>query len=113
MTGSYELATDGRAPNFDIVAVASSAGGLAALSTLLAGLPRSFPAAVLVVQPLDPRHRSLMAEILSKRTSLEVRQAVNGQHVARGTAYIAPPDNHMLATVDGTLSLTQSELVHF
>ena len=29
------------------------------------------------------------------------------------TVYIAPPDRHLLVNADGTLSLTQSELVHF
>jgi two-component system, chemotaxis family, protein-glutamate methylesterase/glutaminase len=99
--------------SFDVVAVASSAGGLAALTKLLSGLPESFPAALLVVQHLDPRHRSLMAEILSRRTALEVRQAEDGDAIVAGSVYIAPPDNHLLANADGTLSLTQSELVHF
>ena len=30
-----------------------------------------------------------------------------------GTIYIAPPDNHLLINADGTLSLSQAELVHF
>jgi two-component system chemotaxis response regulator CheB len=100
-------------PNFDVVAIASSAGGLAALTSLLSSIPSNFPAAVLVVQHLDPRHRSLMAEILSKRTSLDVKQADNGETIEQGVVYIAPPDNHLLANNDRTLSLTQSELVHF
>ncbi len=54
---------------FDVVAVASSAGGVVALSTMLPQLPPDFPAAVVVVQHLDPRHRSLMAQILSRRTA--------------------------------------------
>jgi two-component system chemotaxis response regulator CheB len=100
-------------PSFDIVAVAASAGGLAALSKALSGLPPDFPAAVLVVQHLDPRHRSLMAEILSKRTVLAVKQAAGGETIDPGTVYVAPPDNHLLANGDRTLSLTQTELVHF
>ena len=100
-------------PSFDIVAVASSAGGLAALTRLMSLLPADLPAAILVVQHLDPRHRSLMAEILAKRTSLTVKQAEDGEAIASATAYIAPPDKHLLANPDRTLSLTQSELVHF
>ncbi|HEY6200661.1 MAG TPA: chemotaxis protein CheB, partial [Candidatus Binatia bacterium] len=46
---------------YDIVALAASAGGLRALSYILAALPADFPAALVVVQHLDPRHRSLMA----------------------------------------------------
>jgi two-component system chemotaxis response regulator CheB len=99
--------------SFDVVGIAASAGGLAALSTVLEGLPADFPAAIVVVQHLDPRHRSLMAEILTRRTPLTVRQAREGDRLERGTVYIAPPDRHLLVNVDGTLSLTQSELVHF
>lgn len=98
---------------FEIVALAASAGGLKALTLVLAALPRDFPAALVVVQHLDPRHRSLMAEILGKRTALRVRQAREGERTERGLVSIAPPDRHLLVNADGTLSLTQSELVHF
>jgi chemotaxis response regulator CheB len=44
---------------FDVVAVAASAGGIAAVGHILEHLPAGFPAAIVVVQHLDPRHRSL------------------------------------------------------
>src|SRR5262249_8865138 len=59
---------------FDVIAIASSAGGLAALTRLLSSIEASFPASILVVQHLDPRHESLMADILSRRTELTVKQ---------------------------------------
>ncbi len=98
---------------FDIVALAASAGGLTALSRVLAALPAGFPAPLVVVQHLDPRHRSLMAEILSRRTPLRVQQAEDGEHMGPATVYIAPPNRHLLVNSDGTLSLTQTQLVHF
>ena len=98
---------------FDIVALAASAGGLTALSSVLAALPDGFAATLVVVQHLDPRHRSLMADILSRRTQLRVKQAEEGEKVAPATVYIAPPNRHLLVNPDGTLSLSQSELVHF
>lgn len=98
---------------FEIVALAASAGGLKALTDVLSALPADFRAALVVVQHLDPRHRSLMAEILGKRTSLRVEQAREGDALKRGVAFIAPPNRHLLVNADGTLSLTQSELVHF
>jgi len=98
---------------FDIVAVAASAGGLNALSQVLSGLPSEFGAAIVVVQHLDPRHRSLMADILSRRTSLRVKEAEDGETIRPGMIYIAPPDNHLLVNPDGALSLSRSELVHF
>lgn len=101
------------APGFEIVALAASAGGLKALTDVLAALPAGFPAALVVVQHLDPRHRSLMAEILGKRTSLPVSEAREGDRLEPGHAYIAPPNRHLLVNPDHTLSLTQTELVHF
>jgi two-component system, chemotaxis family, protein-glutamate methylesterase/glutaminase len=99
--------------SFEIVALAASAGGLRALSEVLAALPADFPAAVVVVQHLDPRHRSLMAEILGRRTGLAVKQAADEDHARPGTVFIAPPNRHLLVNPDGRLSLTRTELVHF
>jgi two-component system chemotaxis response regulator CheB len=100
-------------PSYDVVAIAASAGGLNAINVVLSNLPASFPAAIVVVQHLDPRHRSLMAEILSRNTSLGVKQAIDGEMMLPGKVYIAPPDRHLLVNADGTLALSQSELVHF
>jgi two-component system chemotaxis response regulator CheB len=98
---------------FDVVALAASAGGLAALNLVFAELPGDFPAALVVVQHLDPRHRSLMAEILGRRTRLRVKQAAEGDELRPGTVFIAPPDRHLLVNPDGTLSLARTQLVHF
>ena len=99
--------------DFDVVAVAASAGGLKALTAVLSPLPPDLPAAIVIVQHLDRRHRSLMAEILDRCTALDVRQGEEGDALCPGTAFIAPPDNHLLVNPDGVLSLSKSELVHF
>lgn len=96
-----------------VVAVAASAGGLKALSELLSALPQNFPAAIAIVQHLSPHNRSQLAEILNRRTLLNVKQATQGDPLHSGSVYIAPPDSHLLVNVDGTLCLTKSELVHF
>src|SRR5205814_10637692 len=98
---------------FDVVAMAASAGGIAALGRVLADLPPDFPAAIVVVQHLDPRHRSLMADILRRRTELAVVQASEGDRVVAGTGFIAPRDRHLLVNSDGTLSLTPPEPLPF
>ncbi len=98
---------------FDVVALAASAGGLNALTHVLAALPGDFPAALVVLQHLDPRHRSLMADILSRRTALPVKEAAEGDELRAGRAYVAPPNRHLLVNPDHTLSLTQTQLVHF
>ena len=96
-----------------MVALAASAGGLNALTHVLAALPGDFPAALVVVQHLDPRHRSLMADILSRRTALPVKEAIDGDQLQPGRAYVAPPNRHLLVNPDRTISLTQTQLVHF
>lgn len=98
---------------YKIVAIATSAGGLKALIQVLSGLPTNFPVPIVIVQHLDPRHRSLMADILSRRTSLQVKQGEEGDYLIPATVYIAPPNYHLLVNHDRTLSLTQSKLVHF
>lgn len=100
-------------PPFEVIGIAASAGGLAALSHVLRALPSDFGAAVMVVQHLDPRHRSLMPQIISRRTALSVHQALEGMIVEPGNVYLAPPDRHLLVNGDGTVSLTQTELVNF
>jgi len=98
---------------FEVVALAASAGGLNALTHVLAALPPEFPAALVVVQHVDPRHRSLMAQILARRTRIAVNEAHEGDALRAGSAYIAPSNRHLLVNADRTLSLTQTELVHF
>jgi len=100
-------------PPYDIVAIAASAGGVFALTEILGKLPADFSAAVVVVQHLDPRHKSLMPQIFGRRSNLPVYQAIEAMEVQPGSVYLAPPDRHMLINRDGSISLTQTELVNF
>ena len=58
-----------------VIAVAASAGGLKALSVILGGLPKDFPAAIAIVMHLSPERRSILAEILDIRSHLVGGQA--------------------------------------
>jgi two-component system chemotaxis response regulator CheB len=98
---------------YDIVAVAASAGGVQGLGVFLGALGADLPVPVLVVQHLDPHHRTLLAEVLSRRTKLRVKLAADHERVEPGTVYLAPPDRHLLVGPQGTLTLSDSELVHF
>lgn len=101
------------ADHYSIVAVASSAGGIQGLSVLLGALGPDLPVPVLVVQHLDPRHRTVLAEVLGRRTDLRVKLAEAEECALPGTVYLAPPDRHLLVGSDGVLTLTNTELVHF
>jgi two-component system, chemotaxis family, protein-glutamate methylesterase/glutaminase len=54
-----------------------------------------------------------MPEILSRRSRLPVYLSVDGMVLQPGHVYLAPPDHHLLINRDGTISLTQTELVNF
>ncbi|WP_407891421.1 chemotaxis protein CheB [Scytonema sp. NUACC26] len=98
---------------YDIVALAASLGGLKIISQILSALPSDFPAAITVVQHLHPWSPSVMTEILSRRTSLAVKQASSRDQLRSGTVYIAPPNQHLLVKPDGILSLSMAERVNF
>ncbi len=97
---------------FDVVAVGASAGGLHALTTLLAPIEANFPSSILVVQHLDPHHKSLMGDLLGRQTKLRVKQAEHGEVILPGIVYIAPPDEHLLVG-PGKIQLAHSQLVHY
>lgn len=98
--------------NFDVVAIGASAGGLKALMEVLSRLPADLPASVLVVQHLDPRHRSLLVELLQRRSKIRIQEAENDEPIERSVVYIAPPDRHLLLT-DGRMYLASTAFVHF
>ena len=93
-------------PNHLIV-IGTSAGGMQALIRLVAQLPASLPAAVLVVQHLAPDFtgESLVAR-LATHTDLRCQLAADGQPLEAGHLYLAPPDRHLLVK-DGRLLVTK------
>ncbi|MEB3309943.1 MAG: chemotaxis protein CheB [Snowella sp.] len=98
---------------FEIVAIAASAGGLNALSELLAALPETFPCKIVVVQHLSPDHFSHLSEILARRVHLPIKQAEQGEQLRPRHIYTAPPGYHLLVNGQGTVSLTCTEEINF
>jgi two-component system chemotaxis response regulator CheB len=86
----------------DIVVIGASAGGIQALTTLVAGLPRNFPASLLVVVHIPPYANSRLPEILSRSGPLLASHAQQGEAIEPGRIYIAPPDRHLLVRTGWT-----------
>jgi two-component system chemotaxis response regulator CheB len=84
----------------DIVVVATSAGGLEPLRTVLGALPADLPAVVLVVMHVPARGGSVLPSILDRCGPLPAAHAEHGQALERGHVYVAPPDHH-LVVLDG------------
>jgi two-component system chemotaxis response regulator CheB len=96
-----------------VVALVASAGGLDALSRVLAALPASFGAAVVVMQHLESGRVSRLPEILERRTALRVRAAGDGDALRAGTVYVAPSGRHLSLRDGRTLALTDTAPIHF
>ena len=101
--------------SFPVIAMAASVGGLNALSVILGGLPADFPAAIAIVMHLSPDHKSILAEILDRRSQLKVKEAKSGDFLCPSCVFVAPPNHHLLVAEDGSLALSSSsaEKVNF
>ena len=91
---------------FPVVGIGASAGGLEAFSQLLSNLPRNTGMAFVLVQHLDPTHSSALEEILSRTTSLPVREVTDGLPIERDHVYVIPANADM-SVHDGVLQLTK------
>lgn len=103
-----------RAPDqwqYDLIAIGASAGGFGALVEVLSTVSCSFPP-IVVVQHLDPSHKSHLAPLLASKTSRNVKQAEHSEVIMPGVVYVAPPDEHLLVG-PGKIQLAHSQLVHF
>jgi two-component system chemotaxis response regulator CheB len=78
-----------------VIAIAASTGGPAALQQILLGLPRRFPVPILVVQHIANGFVHALTKWLSESTSLKIKLAEDGETLAPGTVYIAPDAHHL------------------
>jgi two-component system CheB/CheR fusion protein len=95
-------------PANKIVGIGASAGGLEAFTELLRSLPLDADVAYVLVQHLDPSHRSLLSELLAKTTQLQVREIIDNTLAEANQIYVIPP-NCDLAIADGVLKLSPRE----
>ena len=83
-------------PAHDIIVVGASAGGVEALSNLVATFPPDLPAAVFVVLHMPPQATSALPRILSWKGAVPAAHAVDGMRIQHGRIYVAPPDHHLM-----------------
>ncbi len=79
-----------------VVGIGASAGGLEALRPLLANLPMEAGLCYVVAQHLDPKHRSLLATLLGRETSLEVQVAADRCRLEPNHIYVCPANCDVL-----------------
>ncbi len=90
------------------VGIGASAGGLEAIEAFIKNIPRQNTLAFILIQHLSPDYKSLMVELLSKRTQMPVHRAENGMPVQAGSVYLIPPKKN-LTIFHGKLILSDPE----
>jgi two-component system chemotaxis response regulator CheB len=95
-----------------VFGVVSAEGDVEALARVLRPLPRSFAAAVLLVQHRPPGRQSEFIAWLQRRTRLEVRPATDRVHALAGCVYVAPDDLHLVIRSSGRLRVSDGPLEH-
>ena len=79
----------------DLVAIGVSTGGPPAVQKVLAGLPKNFPAAILIAQHMPAAFTGPFAKRLDSLCAISVKEAEHGEKPQLGCAYVAPGGRHM------------------
>lgn len=93
-------------PSFPVVGIGASAGGLAAIEEFLAAMPAKaqMGMAFVLVQHLDPDHKSILVDLVRKYTTMPVDVVEDGMIIHPDHVYIIPPNRDM-ALLHGKLHL--------
>jgi two-component system, chemotaxis family, protein-glutamate methylesterase/glutaminase len=101
----------------EVVLIGSSTGGPQALRLVLGRIPADFPCPILVVQHMTPGFTASLSERLDATCAIKVKEAVDGEDLIPGTAYIAPAGVHLKVGKNGSdmaalLELTPHSSIH-
>jgi len=91
---------------FTIVGIGASAGGLEAFEQFFTNMPPDTCMAFVLVQHLDPTHKSILVELVRRYTLMGVYEMEDGSAVRPDCAYIIPPNRDM-AILHGILHLIE------
>jgi two-component system CheB/CheR fusion protein len=91
-----------------VVGIGASAGGLEALEALFSKMPLQTGMAFVIIQHLSPDYKSMMDELLARKTMIPIRVAEDRMVLEPDTIYLLPPKKEMI-TASGKLYLTERE----
>ena len=89
----------------DIVVLGASAGGIPALESVFAQLPRDFAASLFVVLHLSPDATTSLDSVLGYSSALPISIAKDSEAIKRGHVYVATPDHHLILEKDCVRSI--------
>ena len=103
--------SEDRKDGFHIVGIGASAGGLKALESFFSAMPVNCGMSFIVISHLDPKHSSMLPDLLKRYTKIMVNGAQDGIRVERDRIYVIPPNKEM-TLVRGTLVLKKPSEPH-
>jgi two-component system chemotaxis response regulator CheB len=99
--------------SYRLVVIGGSAGSLDVILKMLTALPGHLPAPVVIVLHRKNSNDNLLADLLSTKTSLRVKEVEEKEPIRPGYLYIAPADYHLLIEKDYSFSLDDSEKINY
>lgn len=106
-TGDYEKSPD------KLMVIGGSAGSLVMVLKILPHLKMEMNMAVIIIFHRKPTEENTLIELLSQRTSFQVKEAEDKEMINPQVIYLAPPDYHVLIEKNKTLSLDDSEKINY
>lgn len=94
-----------------VIVIGASTGGPTALRELLSVLPTDFSAALLLVQHMPEAFTAVLAAQLDRYTAVTVREAVDGDRLEAGIAFVAPGGMHLRISAAGCVQLSREAAV--
>jgi two-component system CheB/CheR fusion protein len=96
-------------PAVPVVGIGASAGGLEAFTSLVKHLPSDTGLAFVLIQHLDPKHESMLGDILSRSTGMPVEEVRDGMAMQANHVYVIPPNTSMTVSAAGLQLLPREQ----
>lgn len=98
------VAASGKA-GCQLVAIGTSTGGPVALQTILGQLPANFSLPIVLVQHMPASFTKAFADRLNQLCQIRVKEAVNGDQLTAGTAFLAPGGQQLMISSGGRIKV--------
>jgi len=111
--GNGSTRSSRRSSAYDLIAIAASAGGIAALLRILRALPADLALPMVIVQHRSAHRPEMLPRVLERATGLRVKLAERGELLTAGTIYVAPADYHLVVQPDRTLHFMDGRRIKY
>jgi two-component system CheB/CheR fusion protein len=102
--GSKSLVSEKKKDDFLVVGIGASAGGLEVFKDFFTAMPDNPGMAFVLIQHLDPTHKSMLVDLLAHHTKMNVEEVKENTLVKPNNLYVIPPNKDM-EIIDGYLHL--------